>query len=1230
MTSKQPKGKPVERDKALDMALGQIEKQFGKGAVMRMGEDAKIKIASIPTGAISLDIALGIGGLPRGRVIEIFGPESSGKCHTADTYVWTDHGLETIAELFGRAGQTASCTSRITDITSQGIRAVNEHGELEAVAALTHNNLRPVRKVTLRSGRAVEATHNHPLRVLSDGWIVWKEVGDIVAGDVVVSALFGADESVGASGLTEDEAVLVGYLVAEGSLGEKAKGMVAFSNRHDPDVIAEYYSLLRDVLGVPSDKIKSYTGSDHLVHDTALRARLAQDYGLEYSKSADKVIPYCVRTAGPKVQAAFLSALYEGDGWIEKGPEIGYASASRELAEQVQLLLHGFGIPASLCAKFNKTYERDYYTVLVGPAGVRRFLDTIGFRSARRAQQVARHAERITERSCHAENIPGLWPLLDTLRKMIGGDREFDRLAGDLRRPGHTDCSRQRLRGIVAWAETRVGSNPSARGLIDHLAHLAAAPYTYEVVTSVEEAGEKPTFDLMVPKTHSFIANGVLSHNTTVALHAIAEAQKAGGIAAFIDAEHALDPGYATALGVDMDALLVSQPDTGEQALEITDMLVRSGAIDIVVIDSVAALTPRAEIEGEMGDTHVGLQARLMSQALRKLAGTLHKSRTSAVFINQLREKIGVMFGSPETTPGGRALKFYSSVRLDVRRIESLKDGTDAVGNRVRVKVVKNKCLAAGTRVFDPSTGLTHTIEDIVERGVGTSVWASDKKGQLHIRPIIGRMNQGEQQVITLKLRGGGSLRATPDHLIMTEHGWQKAGELSVGDRVARPRRAGGFGTSQPVPDEHARMLGYLIGDGYVGGKTPIAFINAEEILQQDAIAIAATLGCSAKRRKDDLYTAFSHRPGVKNGLLELVRWAEIYGHLAPAKRIPQALMAEDIAESTVANLLFGIFESDGWISREQTGGIRCGFVTTSEQLAHQIHWLLLRWGIASHVGVRQPGDRRSTIAGRSFRGKLPCWQVRISGIDNVQRFADALPMWGPRGQKLVAALADPAMAKHRGSQQVYLPETVSQPVVTYLEGMGLTASTVAAMVGECAGDPRVGIRQVLGSSRLRRDRVERVAEALDSAFLREVLAEDVYYARIAHISESEWAATYDIEVEEHHTLVAEDVVVHNCAPPFRQAEFDIMYGEGISKEGSLIDVGVENGIVKKAGAWYTYEGEQLGQGRENARKFLREHVDTADEIYKKIAEKLNLIPTDVTGDDSLDPDAAAWPGGEE
>jgi len=181
------------------------------------------------------------------------------------------------------------------------------------------------------------------------------------------------------------------------------------------------------------------------------------------------------------------------------------------------------------------------------------------------------------------------------------------------------------------------------------------------------------------------------SGKTTLALHIVAEAQRNGGLAAFVDAEHALDPVYAKAVGVDIDELLISQPDTGEQALEIADTLIRSGALDVLVIDSVAALVPRAEIEGEMGDTHVGLQARLMSQALRKLTANVNRSMTTAIFINQLREKIGVMFGSPEVTPGGRALKFYSSVRLDIRRIEAIKDGREQIGNRTRVKVVKNK-----------------------------------------------------------------------------------------------------------------------------------------------------------------------------------------------------------------------------------------------------------------------------------------------------------------------------------------------------------------------------------------------------------------------------------------------------------------------------------------------------------------------------------------------------------
>jgi protein RecA len=676
-----------DREKALDVAVTQIEKQFGKGSVMRLGERAATPIEVIPTGSIALDVALGIGGLPRGRVVEIYGPESSGKCLAAGTYVWTDRGLETIAEVFLRAGQPASCTSRTTDVREQQLRAVNERGELEQIAALTHNNRKPVVTLKLASGRSIEATHNHPIRVITDrGFVVWRNAGDIRLGDTVVSATFGAVEAVSGDGLSEDEAVFVGYLVAEGSLGYRER--VRFTNT-DADVVAEYLRIARQLFGV---EVRCYNGQEYDISGVAFRRQIADKYGLDYVNAAEKSIPHCVRVGGHKAQRAFLSALFEGDGWIDNSSTVGLGTASAVLAEQVQLMLLGLSIPSTVRANWREEYQRNYWAVTINPAHTHRFLDEIGFRSPRRAAQVEASFRR-SPRDPQVENVPHIAGLVRDLRDDIGGDRDFDRMAGDLLRPDmRLGCSRARLRAIVAWAERRAEHlSVSGAAILAHLRTLATARLTFEPVTDVSDGGLQPTFDLMLPLTHSFLANGIVSHNTTVALHAVANAQAAGGVAAFIDAEHALDPEYAGALGVDTDALLVSQPDTGEQALEIADMLVRSGALDVIVIDSVAALVPRAEIEGEMGDSHVGLQARLMSQALRKITGALSNSGTTAIFINQLREKIGVLFGSPETTTGGKALKFYASVRLDVRRIETLKDGTDAVGNRTRVKVVKNK-----------------------------------------------------------------------------------------------------------------------------------------------------------------------------------------------------------------------------------------------------------------------------------------------------------------------------------------------------------------------------------------------------------------------------------------------------------------------------------------------------------------------------------------------------------
>jgi recombination protein RecA len=1075
------------------------------------------------------------------------------------------------------------------------------------------------------------------------------------------------------------------------------------------------------------------------------------------------------------------------------------------------------------------------------------------------------------------------------------------------------------------------------------------------------------------------------SGKTTVALHAIANAQAAGGIAAFIDAEHALDADYAKALGVDTDSLLVSQPDTGEQALEITDMLVRSGALDIIVIDSVAALVPRAEIEGEMGDNHVGLQARLMSQALRKITGALNASGTTAIFINQLREKIGVMFGcgswntkvmlsdgtredlgkivdqklavevlsydieldkivpkrvvnwfnngttdefvefkveraaggtgrgratiaftrnhqirtpggwreageivvgdrvmlaqphllspsqwqvilgsvmgdgnlspavrtdqdcarfrmghgakqvdylawktsllgniphsdttnvkeavftdftplaelnelrravylgdhrkhlsweylkaltplslavwymddgsftlrskglqqraeggsgkieicveamsagsrerlvnylrdthgldvklevrgarrinvlrfstdasakfqalvapyvhpsmeykllprfrgkfavepefvqpelrlvpakvleinvrrdcqtmdrydievegshnyladgvmvhnSPETTTGGKALKFYASVRLDVRRIESLKDGGDMVGNRTRVKVVKNKCLAKGTTIFDPMTGKTHRIEEIVDGHLPISVVAAAKNGELRVRQVTNWFDQGEQDVIGIRLRGGAELWATPDHQVLTDKGWRFAGELRKGDRIAQPRQFLGFGDVEPYSPDHARLLGYLIGDGYVGGKTPIHFINIQESLKADASRIAARLGCETHTHPGKIEIAFSHRRGERNGVLELCRSAGIYGKLAWEKTIPTEFFAPGVSAEVVGNLLFGLFESDGWVSYEQTGAIRVGYTTTSQQLAHQIQWLLLRYGIASSVRHYDPtGQRPSLIRGRRVQGKRLCYEVRVAGSDNVEAFAAAVPMWGPRGQALVEALRS-QNGRRRGSQAVYLSAELTDPVLAHLRDRGVTPTLAASLIGAGAGDPRGGMKQVLGLSRLRRDRLQVLADVLDDSFLHELLADQLRYAAVRELLPLRRARTFDIEVDELHTFVADSMVVHNCAAPFKQAEFDILYGLGISREGSLIDVGVEQSIIRKAGAWYTYEGDQLGQGKENARRFLKENPDVAAEIEKKILEKLGVgaADADASGD---------------
>ncbi len=673
------------RAKALEGALATIERSFGKGAVMRLGDRTAMNVEVVSTGSLGLDIALGIGGLPRGRIIEIYGPESSGKCLTADTHTIGSLGLLSIEELFRISGHPTCVTNKIVP---HSVGLLNEKSVIEQTSHLTWNGRKPVYNFVTSIGSVLSPTFNHPVRVMDEnGFIVWRNAGNVSVGDHVV-IMRGTECFPETDMVNPDEATLLGFLIADGA--NKCENRVAFSNS-DVDVVEEYKRLIRKYAG--NLEIHSYEKEetktvDHHVNSKEFRTYLYDRLGLEYHLSAEKQVPVTVRRSGRDVQIAFLRAYFELECSIDpekRGIEV--SSASRRLLEQVQLMLLNIGFVGVISEKpvGDTMYWRLTYSGVEGY----NLANVLGFRSKARLQMISAIAKE-TDGSTNIDSIPHLGRILRSLYQSFDvRNREADRLLADYSGDNpKAKVTYERLNKIIDFFESFVGKD--GHPLLTHLCDLRDKKFFFSPVVSIGK-GIEPTFDVCLPETHSFWSNGIISHNTTLTLHVIAEAQKLGGTCAFIDAEHALDPRYAKKLGVDVDNLLISQPDGGEQALEIADTLVRSGAIDVLVVDSVAALVPKAELEGDMGDSHVGLHARLMSQALRKLTGTVSRSKTIVIFINQIRLKIGVMFGNPETTTGGNALKFYSSVRLDIRRTGSIKDKDEAVGNHTRVKVVKNK-----------------------------------------------------------------------------------------------------------------------------------------------------------------------------------------------------------------------------------------------------------------------------------------------------------------------------------------------------------------------------------------------------------------------------------------------------------------------------------------------------------------------------------------------------------
>ncbi|NJL54173.1 recombinase RecA [bacterium] len=664
-------------DKELAAVLADLDKKFGKGTLLRGNERPDMKIDVFPTGSMGLDRALGVGGYPRGRIVEIYGPEGSGKCLTGDTLVWTTDGVVTIAEMFERNGMNASCTSRTTEKRDQ---LINRHGRVESTTHFTHNNRRAVFTVSLEDGSDIRCTANHPHLVMnSRGSWVWKKTGELATSDVIVK-LRGtkAPHTVNPS-ISDADAYALGALIADGAF--TTPGRISFTN-NDPALVDAVTSFMASqgfsVRAYPSPK--NNTTEFHF-NGRELVAQFVERFGLANVPAAGKTIPYVVRTGGMPVIKSFLRGYIDCEAWLATDKTlIEISSASYLLVRQVQNVLLYCGVQSVVRKKTVTNREEEYWTLNISGPSVADYISKIGFSSAIRQQEAANF-----EISGHSniDLIPNIAGLLADLYDASETTRAHSKLVDDYRTGQHSPTYKQ-LEAILQldWTDC------AARA---RLQEILEANYVYVPVSTVTLTGEEPTFDFAMRETHSFIANGVVTHNTTLTLHAIAEAQKAGLRTAFIDAEHALDPAYATRIGVNMDELFISQPDSGEQALEIAETLARSGAFHVIVVDSVAALVPQAELNGDMGDSHVGLQARLMSQALRKLTSVVSKTHCTLFFINQIRMKIGVMFGNPETTTGGNALKFYSSVRLEVRKAGNLKHGDEVIGSTHKVKVVKNK-----------------------------------------------------------------------------------------------------------------------------------------------------------------------------------------------------------------------------------------------------------------------------------------------------------------------------------------------------------------------------------------------------------------------------------------------------------------------------------------------------------------------------------------------------------
>ena len=634
-------------------------------------------------------------GYPRRKVTEIFGPESSGKCLTADTYLSTPYGLLTVAEVFQVAGYEATCASRTVE--APHIHLYNRYGEAEEVAALTWNNRRPVFEVRLADGTRIKSTANHPHLVLENGFHVWRKTRDIRPGTYVVAPT--QVNCFGHQAVESDEAYLYGILVADGHLGEDR---VSVTN-DDPEVLRVLRETGPSLLGVVAKEYQATNSRDLHFNSVEGVSRLYAQTGLKPCLAATKTFSRFMRgferdSAGHLLAGYLDCEASYSDGTFE------VSSASETLLTQVRLLLRGFGVYSTVASKPVKAYpETPYWRLTVTGGDVVSLRENLPLRRDFGLQ--AAGEPRITR------TIPGVQHLVQAFYAGSETTRQHNRLAGDLL-SGASQSAGALLRMLngTTWS----GSDAF---LAEHLRRLA--DYEYIEVRQVDPAGEEPTFDFMLPKTHSFVAEGIVTHNTTVALSAAVQVQKIGGTVMFLDFEHAIHHGYAKAIGVKYDdSFMVFAPNTMEEGLKMVYIGISTG-VDLIIVDSVAAMVPQDELEKKLDETaKIGAVAKKMAESLPKIAGWLAqlpqegsgetkrkdptKPGTALILLNQERATIGNAGpGEPTNTAGGKAIKYYTSLRLRFSRIGSEviekkdpltgKSKRYPFGNKTRVKVVKNK-----------------------------------------------------------------------------------------------------------------------------------------------------------------------------------------------------------------------------------------------------------------------------------------------------------------------------------------------------------------------------------------------------------------------------------------------------------------------------------------------------------------------------------------------------------